>query len=241
MFRQVIYTSNKRVYYVKGKKTSYSAYRKALKAYVSKLEDEVYFSCYDDNGLAYASRGNFSSVFNSVCASYLSEIRSMYRVTEVDVNKSGLTLKIGRTYQLKAYAVPRYAPEQSSVTWVSDNPSVATVSSDGVVTGVSPGYAMVYGQINDISGPCAVKVVRPSATKVTISGMNWVGVGDGIYLTATVYPTGASQTVRWSSSNKEIATVASNGLVMGEKRGTVRITAKTSNGKKATKVIKVYR
>lgn len=239
MFRQVIYTNNKRAYYVKGKKTSSSSYKKALKAYESKLDDTVYFSCYDDYGLAYATRGNFSSVFNGVCSSYLSTIRSMYSVTEIDVSKAGLKLKIGQSYPLKAYAVPRYAPDQGSVSWSSNNTSIASVSNDGVVTAVNPGTAVVYGTINGISGLCAVTVVRPSAKKVSIAGMNWVGVDDGIYLTATVSPTGASQTVKWSTSNKKIATVNSSGLVMGKKAGTVRITARTPNGKKASKIIKV--
>ena len=38
----------------------------------------------------------------------------------------------------------------------------------------------------------------------------------------------------WSSSNKKVATVDKNGVVMAVKKGTVTITAKTSGGKKAT-------
>lgn len=52
-----------------------------------------------------------------------------------------------------------------------------------------------------------------------------VEVGSTLKLTATVYPTTASQEVVWSSSNEEVATVDQNGLVTALSVGNVNIVA----------------
>lgn len=54
-------------------------------------------------------------------------------------------------------------------------------------------------------------------------------------LSATLSPTNATnKTVTWTSSNKNVATVSSNGKIKALKEGTTTITAQASNGKKAT-------
>jgi len=45
----------------------------------------------------------------------------------------------------------------------------------------------------------------------------------------------------WSSGNKKIATVSKTGLVNAKKKGTVTITVKTANNKKAKIKIKVVK
>lgn len=58
-------------------------------------------------------------------------------------------------------------------------------------------------------------------------------VKKSVKLTVTRNPINANEKITWSSSNKKIATVK-NGKVVAKKKGKVTITAKTSNGKKAT-------
>ena len=54
-----------------------------------------------------------------------------------------------------------------------------------------------------------------------------------ITLKATVSPKNATnQKITWKSSNKKIATVSSKGVVTGKKKGTVKITVTTADGKK---------
>ena len=75
------------------------------------------------------------------------------------------------------------------------------------------------------------------AESVTITGSNEL-IGRSIQLTSTILPENTTdKTVTWKSSNEEIATVSSNGLVSGKGNGTVTITATTSNGKEFTKEI----
>ncbi|MBQ9361159.1 MAG: Ig-like domain-containing protein, partial [Lachnospiraceae bacterium] len=73
----------------------------------------------------------------------------------------------------------------------------------------------------------AVKSVKLNKKKATVVK------GYKITLKATVSPKNATnQKVTWKSSNKKIATVSSKGVVTGKKKGTVKITVTTADGKK---------
>ena len=64
-------------------------------------------------------------------------------VTDIELNTQRITLsRIGTSYQLKADVMPGNATNQL-VTWASSNPSVATVSNNGLVTAVSEGTATI--------------------------------------------------------------------------------------------------
>lgn len=59
-------------------------------------------------------------------------------------------------------------------------------------------------------------------------------IGNKMQLSATVLPEASQQTISWSSSDKSVASVSSNGLVTAKKAGKATITATTVNGKTAT-------
>lgn len=59
-------------------------------------------------------------------------------------------------------------------------------------------------------------------------------VGQTKTFVATTSPEKAAKSVKWYSSNNKVATVNSKGKVTAKKAGTVTITAKTTNGLKAT-------
>ena len=73
--------------------------------------------------------------------------------------------------------------------------------------------------------------VSPTSASISVNGTE--------QLTATVTPSGANQTVTWSSSNTGIATVSSSGLVTGVAAGSATITATTTNNLTATCAITV--
>lgn len=58
--------------------------------------------------------------------------------------------------------------------------------------------------------------------------------GKSIKLNAILTPQGTQEAITWESSNKEIATVANNGIVKAVKAGEATITAKLANGNAAT-------
>ena len=73
----------------------------------------------------------------------------------------------------------------------------------------------------------------PTSVSVSPSSLS-LNVGNSYTLTKSVYPSNASTSYTWSSSNTSVATVDSNGKVTAKKAGTATITVKTSNGKTAT-------
>lgn len=63
-------------------------------------------------------------------------------------------------------------------------------------------------------------------------------VGKTLKLKATVKPRKAKATIKWTSSNKKVATVSSKGKVKAKKKGTAKITA-TVKGTKLKKICKI--
>lgn len=81
-----------------------------------------------------------------------------FAVTGVDLNKSSMSLEVGKSETLVATVLPEDARDKT-VTWSSDKESVATVK-DGVVTAVSPGTAIikVTAGAGAFSATCSVTV-----------------------------------------------------------------------------------
>lgn len=157
------------------------------------------------------------------------------KVTEITLNATEATVNKGETYALAVNAVLPDDAENKTVTWSSDNTAVATVDTDGVVSGVAGGTANITATANDgsgVSATCAVTVqVAVDGVAVTPSTAE-VLVGGTVDLTATVSPDEATnKNVTWTSSDDAIATVA-DGTVTGVAVGTATITATTEDGSK---------
>ena len=153
--------------------------------------------------------------------------------TSVRLNRSSVKLEKGKSTSLSATVLPAYAKDKT-VTWTSSNTKVATVS-NGKVTAKSAGTATITAKTkNGKKATCKVTVViNPTSVKLNRTSVSLVK-GKNVTLKATVNPSNASnKKVTWTSSNKKVATV-SNGKVTAKNYGTAVITAKTSNGKKAT-------
>lgn len=103
----------------------------------------------------------------------------------------------------------------SGGTWTSSNPSVATVSNAGVVTGVAIGIATFTftSSAGCVSAVTDVITVNPKPIAV-INGSNSICVGNTTQLSPT---TGGS----WVSSDPSIATITNGGLVTGVSVGSV--------------------
>ena len=59
----------------------------------------------------------------------------------------------------------------------------------------------------------------------SVNDIRTITEGDTLQLSATVYPSGANQSVTWSSENSEVATIDENGLVTAVGAGNVSINA----------------
>ena len=156
--------------------------------------------------------------------------------TGVSLNKTSATLTSeGATLQLTATVSPTEAADKT-VTWKSSNDNVATVSSNGLVTAVGNGSATitVTTKTGSKTATCAVTVnIIPTGVSLNKTSATLTSEGATLQLTATVSPTeAADKTVTWKSSNDNVATVSSNGLVTAVGNGTATITVTTKNGSK---------
>jgi len=166
-------------------------------------------------------------------------------VSSVTVTPASASVNEGKTVQLTA--TPKDANGNPltgrTVTWVSSNTTVATVSSSGLVTGKVAGTATITATSEGQSGTSAITVVHVPVASVSVAPASaTVSVGSTVQLTATPKDASGSplsgRTVSWSSSNTSVATVSSSGLVTGVTVGSATITA-TSEGQSGTSAVTV--
>ena len=82
--------------------------------------------------------------------------------TDITLNRSQLALQPGETGPLAAAVTPADATNKA-VSWVSSDPNVATVSDEGLVTGVTEGEATITASCGEISAVCKVTVAAAEA------------------------------------------------------------------------------
>ena len=155
------------------------------------------------------------------------------RATSISLSKTDVTIYTGNTLQLTATVLPS-TTSNPSVTWSSNNTSVATVSSTGLVTAKSTGNAVITATTADgsnLSATCNVTVKR-LATSIALNKTSaTLYLDQTVQLTATVSPSNATdKSVVWTSSNNSIATVSTTGLVTAIAPGNATITATTADG-----------
>jgi uncharacterized protein (TIGR02145 family) len=153
-------------------------------------------------------------------------------VTDVALNERAIELTVGETKTLIATVLPENAANRN-VTWSSDNPNVATVDNNGVVTAVLPGTAIIRAATKDgdFIGVCEVTVTVAVAGIRLNRASATLRAGETEALIATVTPGNATnQNVTWSSSNPNIATVSSSGVVTAVSLGTAIIRVATEDG-----------
>ena len=147
----------------------------------------------------------------------------------IQLNKKTITLytKTANKEKLKATVTAI----SGKVKWSSSKPSVAAVSSKGVVTAKKAGTAVIKAAIGKYKAVCTIKVKKPTLqvkkTSITIKK------GKKIKLGVTVAP---KAKITFKSSNKKIVKVTDKGIIKGLKKGSCKITVKC-NG--LTKTIKV--
>jgi uncharacterized protein YjdB len=164
-------------------------------------------------------------------------------VATVTVNFANTTLSPGQTTQ--ATAVARDASGNvltgRSVSWSSLNPSIATVSTSGVVTAVAAGSASIQAIVETKIGLASVAVASTTPTvlvaTVTVTlASTTLTPGQTTQAGATARDASGNvltgRIVTWSPVNPSIATVSSTGLVTALQGGpaTIRATVETKVG-----------
>ena len=142
---------------------------------------------------------------------------------------------IGNHINLKATITPTNATNQT-IKWSSSNTKIASVSDNGVVTGISEGEVTITAKADNKSHNYKIKVnpINVSSVNVTPEKVE-LYVNKTKTLNATISPSNATnKNLTYKSSNSKIATVSSNGIITALKKGTATITITSNNGKKDT-------
>ena len=125
----------------------------------------------------------------------------------------------GGTVTLTPTVLPANYTE--AIDWESDATGIATVSSAGVVTGVSAGTAHIKAKAHDnpstIFGECTVTVTAPIAvTGVTLKSSTTIEVGKTETLVPTILPANATnKTVAWFTDDDTKVSVDDDGVITG--------------------------
>lgn len=109
-------------------------------------------------------------------------------VESVVLNETSATIKVEETLQLNCIVNPIDASEPA-VTWQSSDQSVATVSSNGLVTGVGEGFCSITASADGKFAICVItvkkKAINLSALYDALSSTyGWTLGSDGSYLSA---------------------------------------------------------
>ena len=133
--------------------------------------------------------------------------------TGITLSSETLTFTESGTQTLTATVTPDGCTD--TITWESDNTSIATVS-DGVVTAVANGSATITATCGEYSASCSVSVsgiAEPvPCTGISLDQTELTFEGEGTQtLTATVTPEDTTDMLVWTSSNPSVASIVVEG------------------------------
>jgi serine/threonine-protein kinase len=142
------------------------------------------------------------------------------------------TLTVGDEVRLVAYARDAAgAPlEGAPVVWTTNNPAIAPVSPDGVLTALAIGAASITASSGEALATLALTVTRVGVRTLTVAPRQpIVGAGDVLQLNVATREAGGAQLntrlLAWSSSRSDVAVVDGAGRVAARAKGTAEITA----------------
>ncbi|MEO7359995.1 MAG: Ig-like domain-containing protein, partial [Gemmatimonadaceae bacterium] len=153
-------------------------------------------------------------------------------VASVDIPTSQTKLSVGSTLalQAKVYDGSRNTIVDKSVIWTSSDSSVATVSAEGVVTGMGVGPVRIAASVQGRSAVANLTVTARTVASILVNPPSpSILVGATLQLSSvTLGESGdilAGRSVFWESSNPIVASIDNFGLLTGLAAGVTTITA----------------
>ncbi len=154
------------------------------------------------------------------------------KATKITLDKTKIELTTGKeTEKITSSIEPSIA--NKAVKYTSSNTSIATVSSDGVVTAAGSGTCKITAAPTDgskVTASCDV-TVNIKTTGMKLDKTNYTfNKAETIKINPVITPSKASKKLTWTSSNTKVAIVSSDGKVTPVGKGTCKITATTTDG-----------
>ena len=119
-----------------------------------------------------------------------------FKVDQINLTPTRVNLKIGEQQQIYANVYPSDAND-SSVYWESEDPTIASVDQNGVVTGINNGITTITAKANDGGGAIGSTTVTvgddlPELEQIQLNkSIYTVKVGSTVLIEATPVPSTA--------------------------------------------------
>lgn len=164
---------------------------------------------------------------NATCSVSVTEEGST--IESITITPNPVEVLIGETVTLNTEILP--AGGNYTVTWKSYNEDIATVDTDGTVTGIASGNVIIMAESDGKTADCMVSVVGVPVESITLDTHELeMQEMDVTTLRGTVLPENAdNKTITWTSSNETVAVVNGAGTVTAMGAGEAVITAKAGN------------
>lgn len=159
-------------------------------------------------------------------------------VTRIEIEPEVMIISLDDLETISATVFPANASNQNLV-WNSSDNGIATVSGSKTkrVFPMSEGVATITAYAQDNNGARAQSIVIVTDNYVPVTSLSLdkteltLTEGDEYHFTATTTPASATYAaVKWSSSDEDVLTVSSDGLITAIKAGAATITATTADG-----------
>ena len=165
-------------------------------------------------------------------------------VKKIELIADKVSINEGSITQISTLIEPKNATNRELV-WTSSDSKIAMVNSKGVVKGIKKGTATITVKTKNgkvvASIIITVNAYIPKVESISFSQNNIsIKKDDTLGLTIIVKPNNVDlKDFTWKSSNPNIVTVDSNGVIKGLNVGETTITVTSSNGKTATCTVNV--
>lgn len=202
--------------------------------------EENTFDDYSYNAKLYIPKESYKDYFNHPI---WSKFNIVVEIEKFELDPCEAVTHIGDEIQITPIIIPEIVTDLS-VTWTSSNESVATVDTNGLVTAIAVGEAIITATTIDssnLSATCKVTVMPTLAESITLDKTEIsLEATQTATLVATILPELATnKAATWTSSDKAVATVDENGLVTAIAVGETTITATTVDGSNLSASCKV--
>ncbi len=204
----------------------------------------------DDSGLVTALKEGTTNIvaryikdgkiYSNKCA--ITVTSANVKLESIDIVQENISILKGSGVLLQVKTNPSDAKVEGLI-FTSDDPSIASVNEEGRVTALEVGTTTINVKTSDslYSDKLIVRVVENGQTVINPVSLTLSGLSNGLKVSSTatviysITPSNATnKTLTWTSTNPNVATVNSSGVVTGRSAGTCTIVASTSNGVSAS-------